>query len=151
MIAERYPSARYDSPNDALIAVTTEGIFACTARYVARAHQAAGHAARLYRFDQAPGRVLVPNLGVFHAAELPFLWGTSGGLTGDDSTAPALGTAMRGLWSRFAAAGDPGGTPAWPAWTPATDLRLRLAAAIAVEPANPDARCDFWSSVYDTL
>ncbi|MFO0604616.1 MAG: carboxylesterase family protein [Polyangiales bacterium] len=151
MIAERYPSSRYPSPNDALTAVTTDGIFACSARYVARAHQAAGRVARLYRFDQAPGRVLLQGLGVFHGAELSFVWGGGGGLLGDESTAPALGTAIRGYWTRFAATGDPGGMPAWPAWAPTADRRLRLASTVEVEPADPDARCDFWSSIYDTL
>jgi para-nitrobenzyl esterase len=151
MIAERYPASRYPTPNDALMAVTTDGIFACSTRYVARAQQAAGRSVRLYRFDQAPGRVLLPGLGVFHAAELSFVWGTMGGLLGDMSSAPALGTAMRSAWTRFAATGDPGGSPTWPLWTPMTDTRLRLAMVSEVEPANPDARCDFWSGLYDTL
>ncbi len=150
-IAERYPLARYRTPNDALMAVTTDGIFACSARYLARAQQAAGHPVRLYRFDQEPGRVLLPGLGVFHAAELAFVWGTRGGALGDESSAPALGVAMRSYWTRFAATGDPGGATAWPLWTPTADSRLRLAMTIAVEPANPDARCDFWSGIYDTL
>ena len=113
--------------------------------------EAAGRVARLYRFDQEPGRVLLPGLGVFHAAELAFVWGVGGGLLGDESSAPALGTAIRGYWTRFAATGDPGGAPAWPAYAPAADQRLRLARTIDVEPANPEGRCDLWSSIYDTL
>ena len=151
MIGARYPASRYPSPNDALMAVTTDGLFTCAARYVARAQQAAGRPVRLYRFDQEPARVLLPGLGVFHAAELSFVWGTMGGLLGDSSSAPALGTAMRGYWTRFAATGDPAGSPAWPLWTPTADARLRLAMTVSVEPANPDARCDFWSGLYDTL
>ena len=58
---------------------------------------------------------------------------------------------MRGYWTRFAATGDPAGSPAWPLWSPTADNRLRLAVPVSVEPAHPDARCDFWSGLYDTL
>lgn len=151
MIADRYPASRYDSPADALTAVTTDGLFACSTRYVARLQQAAGHPVRLYRFDQEPGHVGIPGLGVFHASELSFVWGNGSRLLGDDSSAPALGVAMRGYWTRFAATADPGGTPAWPAWSPSADLRLRLAATIATEPGDADNRCAFWAGIYDSL
>ncbi len=151
LIAERYPVARYGGAYEALTAVTTDGLFACSTRYVARMQGAAGRAVRLYRFDQEPGNAGLPGLGVFHAAELSFVFGTTSTLLGDESSAPALGPAIRGYWTRFAASGDPGGAPPWPAWSPAADVRLRLAAMAAAEPANPDDRCGFWDGLYDTL
>lgn len=151
MIAAQYPVSRYDSPNAALTAVTTEGFFACATRYIAQKQRAAGHAVWLYRFDQEPGHVGIDGLGVFHAAELSFVFGVENGILGDNTSAPALATAMRGYWTRFAANATPAGSPLWPAYTPEGDLRLRLASAISIESADPDRRCGFWSGLFDTL
>ena len=150
-IHTQYPITQYGTAAHALSAVTTEGIFVCANRWLARAHRAAGRAVFLYRFDQAPGHVAVPGLGVFHSAELPFLWGVSQGLLGDDSSAPTLGPAMRTYWSAFAASGDPGGTPTWAAYDATRDQRLQLATPIATEPVDPSGRCTFWTGIFDAL
>ncbi len=150
-IYAQYPVSRYGTPARALTAVTTEGIFHCANRWVARAHTAAGNAAFLYRFDQLPAHVTLPGIGVFHAAELSFVWGVRNGLLGDDSSAPALGPAMRAYWSSFAGTGVPSGTPAWAAYDATRDQRLQLATPIASEPVDPNGRCGFWSGLFDTL
>jgi len=141
----------FASADDALTQVTSDAGFTCATRYTARLLANAGRSVRLYRFDQEPARVVLPGLGVFHGAELMFVFGTTHPLLGNSSSAPELGPAMRGYWARFAASGDPGGTPAWPAWSPTTDERLHLAATIDTETAYLDATCDFWDTIYESL
>ncbi|MBZ0118316.1 MAG: carboxylesterase family protein, partial [Sandaracinaceae bacterium] len=148
-IMARYPVASYPSANDALMAVTTE-MFICAMRYGARLAQAAGRTVYLYRFDQEPARLALP-IGAYHGADLIFLFGNRSTLLGSPTNAPELGPAMRGYWARFAATGDPAGTPAWPAWTPATDTQLRLSETIEVEDADAGMRCDFWDGLLDEL
>lgn len=150
-IVARYPVASYPSANDALTQVTTDGGFTCATRYTTELLAATGRNVRLYRFDQAPARVAIRGLGAYHAAELLFLFGTSHPLLGNSSSAPELGPAMRGYWSRFASTGDPRGTPAWPVWSPTSDQRLHLSAVIDIETGYLDAVCDFWDTIYDTL
>ncbi len=150
-IVARYPVSAYPSANDALIQVTSDAGFTCGTRYVARLLAESGREVRLYHFDQAPARVALRGIGVYHGAELLFLFGTSHALLGNSTSAPELGPAMRGYWSRFAATGDPGGTPVWPAWSPTTDERLHLAATTDLETGYLDETCDFWDTIFDTL
>ena len=150
-ILAEYPVAAYASANDALTHVSTDGAFICQTRHTARLLTEAGRAVYLYHFDQAPARVAIAGLGVFHGADLVFLFGNSSAVIGNPTSAPTLGPAMRGYWTRFAATGDPGGTPAWPIWSPTTDVRLHLSATIDTETAYVDAKCDFWDSIYAAI
>jgi para-nitrobenzyl esterase len=150
-IVAEYPIADYPTPNDALEAVTTDGLFTCNVRYATRLYAAAGLTTHAYRFDQEPAGVALPGLGVFHSAELVFLFGTSAPLLGNPSSAPELASDMRGYWTRFATSGDPAGTPAWPAWTVTDDRRLHLAVPIDVEAGDTTGNCAFWDAIYDAI
>ena len=70
-------------------------------------------------------------LGAFHSAEYPFVFGTTGVLTRPWGEADArMTTRMQALWLRFARDGDPGGTglPHWPRFDDTRPSVLRLAA-----------------------
>jgi para-nitrobenzyl esterase len=70
----------FTSANAALKAVTTDGLFACPARRTARAQAAAGADVYLYAFEHPPEEPIEPGLGVFHIAEVSFVFGVDDGL-----------------------------------------------------------------------
>lgn len=150
-IVARYPVADYRTANDALVQVTSDGAFTCATRYMARLLAGSGRQVRLYHFDQAPSRVALVRVGVFHGAELLFLFGTSHPILGTAGSFPELSAELRGYWSRFARTGDPGGDPAWPAWSPGADERLHLAATTDLEVGYLDGVCDFWDTIFERL
>ncbi|MCC6876833.1 MAG: carboxylesterase family protein [Sandaracinaceae bacterium] len=149
-IAARYPVQSYPSANDAITRATTD-MFVCAMRHMARLTQAAGRPTYLYHFAQEPDRVAVDGLGVYHGADLIFLFGNESVIGGTPGSAPELGPLMRGYWSRFAASGLPAGSPVWPEWSPQSDMRLHLAQAVTLEAGDPDDECDFWEGLLASL
>ncbi|WP_425585927.1 carboxylesterase family protein [Streptomyces thioluteus] len=87
-------------------------------------------------------------LGAYHGSDTPYLFDYR--VTGDLRLNPAqlrLSDAMMGFWSRFAAAGDPGG--GWAPTAPAPYRPLSLAPD-AVGPRDDfDAghQCGFWAGI----
>ncbi len=108
--------------------------------------------AYLYRFDYDDMR-MGKSLGAFHAAEIPFVFGSGdafGGLIsneGNEDAANELTRVIQGYWINFAKTGDPNGAglPAWPALDPAAPELQVLDVDVRTEPAEAFAeRCDFW-------
>lgn len=153
-IVAEYPSSDYDSPNDAIIQVSSDGFFTCPARRTARSHAAAGNATYRYVFARLPTGTILPDLGAFHAAELLFLFGTHHPTFGRvGASGEELSDAMQGYWTRFTAIGDPNGAGAvpWPAYDGATDPYLRLDVPVEAQAGYLTAECDFWDGIYDGL
>ncbi len=150
-ILAQYPSSSFTSPNDALNAVATDSFFTCPARRLARAAAAAGSGVYLYVFAHAPEMPTEANLGAYHSAELPYVFGLDTGLATTQADEKPLATLMQGYWTAFAHAGDPNGNgaPMWPAYTAAGDQDMTLdLPASAVETGHKKSQCDFWDSVY---
>ena len=75
-----------------------------------------------YHFTGA-GRSSTGASSAFHAAEVPYVFGTAARAGGGG--APPFADAVRDYWVAFATSGDPNGAPAsgrWPHW-PAYDAR----------------------------
>ncbi len=150
-VLAQYPVANYASANDQGIHVLDDMIL-CDARRVARAHVAAGNEVYYYDFKH-PFKFLYPNLGAFHSAELPFVFGNA--YEGIFALAPEeepLSKAMQGYWTAFATAGSPDGAMpppavAWPRYAAATDQDLSLDVTIAAESDLRKKACDFWDAL----
>lgn len=148
-IAARYPAAAYPTLNAALAEVTGDAFFVCPARRTARGAAAAGAPVYYYSFQRLPAQPFLVDLGVFHSAELPFLFATDPAFplarVGPDGESTA--EAMRGYWTRFAFTGDPNGAgaPAWPTYE--GDRHLVLDAAPAAGTAYKASVCDFWDAL----
>jgi para-nitrobenzyl esterase len=145
-LAERYDFANAKDLDAVAIQLIGDA-FVCDARRTARLHVAAGNAAFLYHFTR-PFKVLLPDLGVFHSAELPFVWQNPyllSQLTADDMP---LSDAVQGYWTRFAAKGDPNGAGAvaWPAYG-AGDEHLGLDVTIEAGSALRKDACDWLDGV----
>jgi para-nitrobenzyl esterase len=139
----------FDAAKD-LDAVATQILgdaFVCDARRTARLHEAAGNPVYLYHFVH-PYAVLIPGLGAFHSAELPFVWGNPYLLTNLKEDELPLSQAMQGYWTRFAAAADPNagapaGAVAWPRYAAAADQDLNLDLTITVDAHLRKDTCDW--------
>lgn len=139
----QYPASRFATPRQALIALTTDALWTCPARRLARAI-AAHQQEPVYRYfftwrASAAGAAT-------HGLELPFVFRTfSAWRYTPDATATALSDAIQGYWSRLAVSGDPNGAGAftWPRYDPQRDNTLELGAALAVLPGVRTADCDF--------
>ena len=90
-------------------------IFGVNIRFVARQNEIYGEDSYLYHFSRVP-----PNkkqtLGAFHAAEIPFVFGSYEPILGQSKNDKALAELMQNYWVNFAKTGNPNsdGLPGWP-------------------------------------
>ena len=114
-------------------------MFGGRAYWYARHHHAHGHPTWLYLFARTPPSAK-QTAGAFHAAELPFVHGSSVPilpLTADDKQ---LGATMRDYWTSLARSGDPnaGGRAAvpWPRFDDAAPAWMRFDHDLRSEPVD---------------
>lgn len=146
-VLAQYPADDDAAANDAFVRLMSDWIFTCPTRTLARAAADVGGATYLYSFEQVPSNSIFGDIGVFHAAEIPFVFGTSSPLGGADS-APALSEAMQNYWTAFAHAGDPNGgdLEAWPRYETASDKHMVLALPLVAGVGLRREACDFWDA-----
>ena len=100
-----------------------------------------------YRFSYVAESMRSKWPGAPHATEIPFVFDTVHEKYGKDLTPSDEGTAqaMLGYWVAFAKTGDPstGNSPAWPRYSPATDMLMNFTADGPIAEADPwKARLD---------
>ncbi|GAA3933719.1 carboxylesterase/lipase family protein [Luteimonas lutimaris] len=118
---QRYPPADLDA---AMLATTRDAMYGWTAERLVRKQTALGQPSFLYYFDHGYPAADSAGLHAFHAAELPYVFGTRALLSSNWPAVPgtaaeaALSDAMLGYWAGFARDGVPAaaGAPAWPAY-----------------------------------
>jgi len=157
LFVAQYPLASYASPDLALSALGTDGIFDCNARFAAR--QLARHVPTfVYEFADpaAPQRFLPPAAFPYaaaHASEIQYLLDLPVTVPAPafDAAQRALSDAMVAYWTTFARTGQPSSfaTPLWQRYRAERDAvqslvppRPRPDAAFAA-----DHHCDFWDAL----
>ena len=146
-ILAAYPPASYPSPKLALVQLTTDALFTCQSRRVART---------LSRTQKAPVyRYLFAHalendseqkaLGAVHTVEHPFFFPWQGNYRPNDADLNVQRT-MVTHWTRFARRGDVGPSSEWPSAEPGS-AHLVIAATPAVKSGDGGAQCDFWDTV----
>jgi len=90
-------------------------IFGVNIRYVARQNEAQGQDSYLYHFSRVPPSKK-QTLGAFHAAEIPFAFGSYEPILGQSKEDKALAELIQNYWVNFAKTGNPNGDnlPGWP-------------------------------------
>jgi len=90
-------------------------IFGVNIRYVARQNEAQGQDSYLYHFTRIPPSKK-QTLGAFHAAEIPFVFGSYESILGQSKDDEKLAELMQNYWVNFAKTGNPNGDglPGWP-------------------------------------
>jgi len=134
------------SPKQALTKGLSD-LFTCDARRVARLHAKVAPT-YLYNFTRAFA-FLYPNIGAFHSAELPFVFGNPYEFISIVDEEKPLAAAMQAYWAHQAKAGDPNssGAVAWPRYDEATDQDLGLDLTIAPGTHLRQSACDFWDAL----
>src|SRR5262249_18582746 len=106
-IVAHYPIASFPSPTHALAEVSGDAFFVCPTRFTARTLADKGAAVYRYSFEQELEQPFTPDLGVFHASELPFVFGNDTFPLGKMGAGAALSDWMGGYWTGFAKHADP--------------------------------------------
>ncbi len=149
-IVAMYPLLSFPNANRAIAEISGDAFFVCPARRTARA-VAAKAPTFYYSFQQEPSQAFMPDLGVFHSAEIPFLFGTDPryplARAGDAGKPTA--ELLQAYWREFTVAMDPNhaGAMAWPTYERATERHLVIANDPSVGSAYKAAICDFWDGV----
>ncbi|WP_308909103.1 carboxylesterase/lipase family protein [Pseudokordiimonas caeni] len=117
----QYPSRLID---EAMLAATRDAMYGWTAERLVKKQAAIGQPGYLYLFDHSYPAADILGLHAFHAAEIPYVFGTTRRITDAWPKIPGttneqnLKDAMMDYWSSFARAGKPvaDGQPDWPAY-----------------------------------
>jgi len=146
-IVARYPVSAFPSPNAALAEVTGDAFFVCPTRFASRTLADHGVAVHRYVFAHPLAQPILADLGVFHASELPYVFGNDTFPLGRID-APPLVDAMQTYWTQFAKAADPNRADAtpWPTYAPG-NTTLVLDAPVSTTTSYKDDVCDFWDSL----
>jgi para-nitrobenzyl esterase len=157
----QYPAASYPSPYRAFIAATSDHLYICPARRIARAYTTASRddndGSRVYRYlfthalenpNPFVGR------GAVHTTDLPFIFHTlgMGGLVYTPTAAEQhLSTTMATTWTAFAKEGNPnnGSIPSWLRYDVSTDPYLVFNDVVRADAGVHTANCDFWDGIND--
>jgi para-nitrobenzyl esterase len=117
---EHYPARNV---GESMLATTRDAMYGWTAQRLAASQAAAGAPSFLYVFDHGYPASDDNGLHAFHAAEIPFVFGTMSRTPAlwpkaDGSAALAMTDAMMDYWSSFVRTGTPvaAGQPDWPAF-----------------------------------
>jgi para-nitrobenzyl esterase len=132
------------TPDQAHVALLSDGMFGLGTRLFAEAHSRASQAPTyVYQFEWRSD-ALQGRLGAAHLSELPFVFDNlalpnlhgSNALLGTNAPPPDLAARMHRSWVRFITEGDPG----WPALTGQDGLVQRIGETWAAEPGlrNPE-------------
>lgn len=145
-VLQRYPVSTYGTPRRALIQVTSDAFFTCQARLGARAAARGQPGLPVHRYLFA--RAASPTRGAFHGVELVYLFQkVSEVLPVPPAADVSVEASMLGLWTRFAATGDPSDTTTpWPGYG-ATEPFLRIDGALTTDTGWRNDECDFWDTI----
>ena len=116
-----YPSSNLE---ESLLATSRDAMYGWTAERLVSKQTALGHPGFLYLFDHGYPAADAAGLHAFHAAELPYVFGTAHRTTAlwpkvpSTETETKLSNAMLDYWTSFMRAGEPSAAsqPAWPAY-----------------------------------
>lgn len=147
-IVAKYPASAYASRKEAAAAAVGDGLFICPTRRTARGIAKTGTPTFMYHFTHAP-KALLAGLGVFHSAEVPFIFRNPYlGIVLDDAE-EALSNTMIGYWLRHAETGNPSGdgAPMWPKYEATNGSHVVLDLSISTAQGLHDDACDFWDPI----
>lgn len=152
-VMARYPKENYKAVRKAYIDIFTDMIYACPA--VVQAQQLADNGATVfeYQFQKSPDeKEMLGDIGVFHAAELPFVFGNFNfmGFNIASKKNSAVSKMMMELWTSFARTGTPSaeGVPAWPPHTPSNPAFLGIGLKPEVGSGLKADICAFYAAAY---
>jgi para-nitrobenzyl esterase len=155
-ILHEYPLSNFgNSPGEALGAVLTDGLFACTANI---SNELLSLEVPTFAYEFNDTNVPTPELaaasfpyGATHTDELQFLFTLQGDTSSMSSAEQTLASTMRSYWTTFAHNGNPnsGATANWPAFSLFTDDTNSLNTprpSVEFDYAT-EHHCNFWIDI----
>jgi para-nitrobenzyl esterase len=145
-ILAQYPVSAYPNPSRAFVTLTTDALFTCQSRRVART-LAAAQTEPIYRYIFAHGLQNDPS-GASHTVEHPFFFGWRGTYRPTE-TDLGIQRRMISYWTQMARMGNPNGDdePRWPLHVTGNDPYLEIGAITMAKTGPSSAKCDFWDTV----
>lgn len=139
-----YPISAYPTPIAAFTAFAGDAVFGCSSRAQARLVAATGTPAYQYYFSKLNRAGMILGLGVYHSAEIPYVFGRFTGLFSRTDSDGTVSEAMGLAWTRFAASANPNaaGASTWPAFTASNDTYLEFGDMIRSATGLRRDRCD---------
>ena len=137
-VLELYPA---NDIEESILAITRDAVFGWSAERLVRNQTALGQAGFLYFFDHSYTAAEHAGLHGFHAAELPYIFGTADRAPPSWPKVPAtavetaLSDAMIGYWTAFARSGNPN-SKTLPRWSPYGSTRAYMLFAAAPQAAS---------------
>lgn len=133
-VLELYPAEGDAGARHALARLVGDDVFTFPVRAMARGMASVPSKAYLYYFTRVPEIPQAESVGSFHAAEIPYVFGTRWPDAEWTEADEGLSRKMRARWLRFAETGDPNGVelPAWPPFTAENESFLELGDEIVV-------------------
>jgi para-nitrobenzyl esterase len=147
-ILQLYPASKFaESKNPyqaALTRVWGDARLVCPTYDVATRALARDLPVFMYNWDIPVDDVI----GVAHASELVFVFGTSLAFTPETMQ---VSERMQRYWTNFAKTGDPNGgdSLAWPKLTSGADVRINFGIDFTIVPDFRGPECAFWQSRFD--
>ncbi|MFA6449112.1 MAG: carboxylesterase family protein [bacterium] len=149
----RYPFESYKNAKKAYIDIFTDMIYGCPA--IVQVWQLAGNNTPVYQylFSKSPDeKGLLGDIGVFHSAELPFVFGnfSSFGISFSSPKNIKLSKSVISLWTSFARDGVPKaeGFPEWPLHTKDNPAYLKIDLNPAIQSELKKDACSFFDAAY---
>lgn len=137
--------ADQSDPRKAMDRLLTARDTLCPSRYLAAVVSAQGGQGFVYYFTRGrPGAGGV-ELGVYHGAELPYVFGQHDDWLPTDDLDHALSQAMMDYWSSFAKNGSPQTTdhPGWPVYTASRQYVMELGDQVHIVKSHHDVLCHY--------
>jgi para-nitrobenzyl esterase len=152
-----YPAYLQFQIKPAVTRLLTDSMFLTTARRMARYQAPRNPQTFLYHFTRVSVGAQLYGLGAYHAAEIPYVFGTVDLVSVATPTAfqpkdRELAQSMSAAWMRFAQTGDPnGGTlPKWPAYSTQSDPHLEFGTTIRSGSGLHAKAVDLFTKFYES-
>jgi para-nitrobenzyl esterase len=131
-VLKLFPASGSEEVPVALDRLVTVSAFGASARWMARVLSRPKAPTWLYHFTRVPPRSTLRGFGAFHAAEIPYVFGTATEIFAWEDKDRALSETMQACWARFASTGDPNGegVPAWSACSAEKDEAMVFGDAV---------------------
>ena len=128
------------------VAALTDVAMSCPAQRIALATSASGAPTYRYYFTHTADYGATVPLGAFHAAELPYVFGTFGAEAyAATPREQGLSDTMMDAWGHFANDATPGGT--WPTYSDSSRNWMQLDTPSMVTADSLTAKCAVWSQI----
>jgi len=149
-VLKLFPATADAEVQAAINRAMTDCSFLTPAKAVARDMAKVKERAFFYHFTRVPPFGQSRNLGSFHSAEIPYVFGNLTGLWALDPKGKDLAGAMSACWARFAATGDPNGPglPPWPAYNAKGDPYLEFGDAVKPRACLHKEACDLFDKIH---